>query len=205
MEGEFRASHKGIISHSEEIAFYNGNAWELYKLKQIFNLLTKHTISTQTKRFFMGIFDSMLVKFGATIVGTIALALPVFFDRFQRYSSNNKTENAAVITKDYIKNSTLVISLAKSIGKIIISYKDLQNLAGYLSSVNELDQVIKEINKGKYQRLQVDETLADKYKGGVINNEDFIEFNHVPIITPNGELLMKDINFKVSFYLNLLL
>lgn len=197
MEGEFRANHKGLITHSEEIAFYNGNSWELNKLSETYKLLNKHMIDTQSKKFFMGIFDSMLVKFGATIIGTIALAMPVFFDKLKRYAGKNKSENAATITKDYMQNSSLLISLAKSIGKIIISYKDLQNLAGYLSSVSDLDQIIVEINKGQYQRVQVDQTLDDKYKGGVIKEADYIQFEDVPIITPNGELLMKDINFKI--------
>lgn len=206
MEGKFRANHKEIISHSEEIAFYNGNKWELNKLKDTFKTLYKHIISVQNKKFFMGVFDSMLVKFGATIVGTCALAFPIFFDKYQRYSSKNKSENTAVITKDYIQNSSLLISLAKSIGKIIVSYKDLQNLAGYLSSVNELDQVIEDLNKEKYHRKQIDENVAKKYcSKGQVHIDDHIEFNHVPIITPNGELLIEDINFKVSSIVIILL
>lgn len=199
MEGEFRANHKSILTHSEEIAFYNGNSWELNKLTETFKLLTNHIKSVQFKKFAMGIFDSMLVKFGATIIGTIALAMPIFFDKFERYKLKNKNENTAVITKDYLKNSSLLISLAKSVGKIIVSYKDLQNLAGYLSSVNDLDKVIVQVSLGKYKIKQVDESLELKYKGGVIEESNFIEFNEVPIITPNGELLMSNINFKVHF------
>lgn len=117
-------------------------------LSNTFKLLTKHIKSVQLKKFAMGTFDSMLVKFGATIVGTIGLALPIFFDKFQKYNIiKNKNESAAVITKDYMKSSSLLINLAKSVGKLIISYKDLQNLAGYLTSVNELDQVIKDVAK----------------------------------------------------------
>jgi ATP-binding cassette subfamily D (ALD) protein 3 len=185
--------------HSEEIAFYNGNVWEMTRLSETFKILTSHMKSVQFKKFLMGIFDSMLVKFGATIVATIALALPIFFDTFKKYSIKNKSDIPAVITKDYIKNSSLLISLSKSIGRIIISYKDIQNLAGYLSSVNELDQVIKEVARGDYKRTQVDSSLAEKYVGGTVGSDDFIEFNDVPIITPNGELLIKNINFKVSF------
>ena len=198
LEGEFRANHKKIISHSEEIAFYNGNTWEMSRLSETFKILTKHIKSVLIKKYFMGIFDSMLVKFGATIVGTIALALPVFYDREQRYSKNTKSENTALITKDYIKNSSLLISLAKSIGKIIISYKDIQSLAGYMSSVNDLDQVIKEVARGDYHRVQVKNEIVEKYKGGVIHSDDFIEFSEVPIVTPNGELLIQDIHFKIK-------
>lgn len=143
----------------------------------------------------MEVFDSILVKFGATIVGTIALAIPVFID--PRFKNDKSGKFVADITKDYMKNSSLLISLAKSIGKIIISYKDLQNLAGYSCSVNELAQVIKEVTEGKYVRQQVNEEIVAKYTGGSIEEADFIEFSDVPIITPNGELLMENINFKI--------
>ncbi len=166
-------------------------------LSNTFKLLTKHIKSVQLKKFAMGTFDSMLVKFGATIIGTIGLALPIFYDKFQRYNIKNKNESAAVITKDYMKSSSLLINLAKSVGKLIISYKDLQNLAGYMTSVNELDQVIKDVAKGNYERTQVNESLIEAYKGGKISEDEFIEFSNVPIITPNGELLMKEINFKI--------
>jgi ATP-binding cassette, subfamily D (ALD), member 3 len=197
LDGEFRANHKKIIDHSEEIAFYNGNDWEFNKLSDNFNNLTKHINSVLIKKFFMGIFDAMLVKFGATIVGTIILGMPVFTGKFERYKQRNKNQNAAEITKDYIQNSSLLQNLAKAIGKVIISYKDLQDLSGYTYLVNELAQVISDINMKKYSRNQIDQSLVEKYTGGVIEENDFIEFQDVPIITPNGEGLIEHINIKV--------
>lgn len=199
MEGEFRANHKKVINHSEEIAFYNGNSWELKKLNETFASLTNHISSVHLKKYFMGIFESMLTKFGATIVGTIILALPVFTGKFAKYNQENKNSSAAEITKDYIQNSSLLNNLAKAIGKIIVSYKDLQSLSGYTFLVKELSQVIDDINLGKYERKQIgDEGLLSKYVSGKLEEADFIEFNDIPIITPNGECLMQNINFKVQ-------
>lgn len=198
MEGEFRASHKKVIDHSEEIAFYNGNNWELNKLNDVFKTLTNHLNLMYVKKFFMGIFDSMLVKFGATIIGTCILALPVFTGRFARYNQDNKNSNAAEITKDFIHNNALLVNLAKAIGKFIGTYKDLQTLSGYTFLVKELSQVVDDVKYGKYDRKQVDEDIIKKYTGGKMEEADFIEFNDVPIITPNGEALVENINFKVS-------
>ena len=36
LEGQFRACHKALIDHSEEIAFYRGNQWELIRLNSCF-------------------------------------------------------------------------------------------------------------------------------------------------------------------------
>jgi ATP-binding cassette, subfamily D (ALD), member 3 len=40
--------------------------------------LYKHIDMTLVKKFWMGIFDSMLVKYGAVMVGYAVVGLPVF-------------------------------------------------------------------------------------------------------------------------------
>ena len=42
------------------------------------------------------------------------------------------------ITRDYIKNSSLLINLAKAIGRLVISYKEVQHLAGYTSLISQV-------------------------------------------------------------------
>lgn len=70
----------------------------------------------------MGVFDSMLVKYGAFMVGYGVLGLPVFGSKSSQY--NQKVgDDAGALTKDYIRNSSLLINLAKAIGKLVISYK----------------------------------------------------------------------------------
>jgi ATP-binding cassette subfamily D (ALD) protein 3 len=114
LEGEFRACHSALISHSEEIAFYKGNKYEQKKINETFEELIQHINSMYNKKFFMGIFDSMVVKYGAVMTGYSILGLPVFgkqSERYQKLSGND----ASVITKDYIRNSSLLINLAKVI------------------------------------------------------------------------------------------
>jgi len=38
LEGDFRACHSNLITHSEEIAFYQGNNWEEIRLNNSFNV-----------------------------------------------------------------------------------------------------------------------------------------------------------------------
>lgn len=70
----------------------------------------------------MGVFDSMLVKYGAFIVGYGVLGIPVFGSNSQEYLKKMGSD-ASAITNDYIRNSSLLINLAKAIGKLVISYK----------------------------------------------------------------------------------
>ena len=60
----------------------------------------------------MGIFYSILTKYGAVMVGYAILGLPVFY--LKNYDATS-TKEAALVTKDYIKNSHLLINLAKVI------------------------------------------------------------------------------------------
>ena len=110
LEGEFRACHSALISHSEEIAFYKGNKWEQKRVNETFEELISHIKNIYEKKFYMGIFDAMTVKYGAVMGGYVILGLPVF-----KRNPIGKNSSASHITKEYIKNSSLLINLAKVI------------------------------------------------------------------------------------------
>jgi ATP-binding cassette subfamily D (ALD) protein 3 len=86
LEGEYRAKHTDLISHSEEIAFYNGSKWEKNHINAKFYELHDHIKRVLYKRFLMGIFDSMLVKYGAVCTGYTVLGLPIFGRNKERYA-----------------------------------------------------------------------------------------------------------------------
>lgn len=99
--------------------------------------------------------------------------------------------------KDYVRNTGLLINLAKAIGKIIISYKELQNVAGYTYLMHEVDSVITDIEKGNFERkILYPEKVANK--GIVEYNSNRLEFSHVPIIAPNGETIIDEVNFSLE-------
>jgi ATP-binding cassette subfamily D (ALD) protein 3 len=52
------------------------------------------------------------------------------------------------ITRDYVRNSSLLINLAKAIGRLTISYKEIQELAGYTSLVADINEVFQNLRKG---------------------------------------------------------
>lgn len=77
------------------------------------------------KRLFMGTFDSLLVKYGAVIIGYAVVGLPVFGSDSKAYLERIGNDPSA-ITRDYVRNSSLLINLAKAIGRLVISYKEIQ-------------------------------------------------------------------------------
>lgn len=154
LEGEYRAKHNDLINHSEEVAFYNGAIWERTKINAKFNDLYRHILFVLYKRFLMGIYDSMLVKYGALFVGYSILGLPVFGHRSEEYLKTI-SEDESKITKDYVRNSSLLINLSKAIGRIVVSYKEVQSLAGYTTLIYEMKEVLDDLEHGKYKRMMV--------------------------------------------------
>lgn len=149
-----------MLTHSEEIAFYNGSAWERRAIDNGFMKLYSHISYVLGKRFLMGIYDSMLVKYGAVMVGYAVVGLPVFGPNSEAYLAKHG-DNQAQITKDYVRNSSLLINLAKAIGRLVVSYKEVQNLAGYTTLINEMDEVLNDLSAGRYQRVMVTEDPSD--------------------------------------------
>ena len=210
IEGEYRSKHTDLLNHSEEIAFYNGSDWEKKRINDKFYELVNHIKFVLHKRFLMGIFDSMLVKYGAVMVGYTVVGLPVFGPGREKYlkSINN---DPTKITKDYVRNSSLLINLAKAIGRIVVSYKDLQNLAGYTTLISEMDEVLTDLKNGRFKRTQVTESSETdgnkkveimaynkmESKGKIITSDD-LQFIDVPILSPNGDILVEKMNFHIK-------
>jgi ATP-binding cassette, subfamily D (ALD), member 3 len=155
----------------------------------------------------MGIFDSMLVKYGAVMIGYTVVGLPVFGPGREKYLASIK-DDPNRITKDYVRNSSLLINLAKAIGRIVVSYKDVQNLAGYTSLIHEMDDVLGDLKNGKFRRTQVTATqdgtatqevlkLNDMTNKGKIIVSDNMRFEDVPILSPNGDVLVEKMNFEI--------
>lgn len=72
----------------------------------------------------MGIFDGLLVKYGAVMAGYGIMGLPVFGPNKEEYLRKIGNDKSA-ITRDYVSNSSLLINLAKAIGRLVVSYKEI--------------------------------------------------------------------------------
>jgi len=76
------------------------------------------------KRFIMGIFDSMLVKYGAVTVGYAVVGLPVFGPNSEEYLKS-VGDNTSDLMSDYIRNSSMLVNLSKAVGRLVVSYKEI--------------------------------------------------------------------------------
>jgi len=86
------------------------------------------------------------------------------------------------------------------------SYKDLAELAGYTARVCELLDTFEDVKKGSYQKSSVqsggkgDDAAARGLlsgRGEAEESNDLIRFENVPIVSPNGDILIKAMSFEV--------
>jgi ATP-binding cassette subfamily D (ALD) protein 3 len=67
LEGEFRFVHSRVLTHAEEIAFYQGGKTELQAVNRAYHKVQDQGEEVMQLRFFHGIFDSVFVKYLATV------------------------------------------------------------------------------------------------------------------------------------------
>lgn len=82
------------------------------------------------------------------MVGYFVLAKP----SMNFFSSSTEKSNMVQLTGDYIRNGSLMINLAKAMGRIVVTYKDAQTILGYTSLLTETKKVLDDLEKGKYIR-----------------------------------------------------
>ena len=99
-------------------------------------------------------------------------------------------------------NRRLLLSSSDAFGRIAFSYKEITELAGYTSRVSTLLDAMDDIHRGFYKKKLVssgnaDENLAIlKERGEIVEGND-IDFQDVPIVSPNGDILVRRLSFFV--------
>ena len=172
------------------------------KTNKSFRKLVLHILRILKMKIFMGTFDGMLVKYGAVVTGYTIVGLPVFGKGHKEYLKKTGGD-ASVITRDYIRNSSLLINLAKATGRFIVSYKTIQSLAGFTSLISEMIEVLDDLPHNRYTRTMIKDSSIKidpnhNIQKGKLKQSDEISLANVPIITPNGDTIVNDISFEIK-------
>ncbi|XP_078353944.1 ATP-binding cassette sub-family D member 3-like isoform X1 [Oculina patagonica] len=213
-EGEFRFVNSRLITNSEEIAFYQGGKREKLTIEKTFQRLVNHLRHFIQFRFSMGIIDNIIAKYIATVVGFSVVSRPFLSKSSTRHINSTHSERM----EDYYRSGRMLVKMAEAIGRLVLAGRELTRLAGYTSRVSELMNVLTDLNKGKYQRTMIssqskgDDAAQDKIpkdslvpnQGEIVETDHLIRFEHVPLVTPNGDLLVNDLSFEVRSGMNVL-
>lgn len=116
----------------------------------------------------------------------------------------------------------MLVKLAEAIGRLVLAGREMSRLAGFTARVTELMNVLKDVNEGRYQRTMVSLENGEKENGekealenGVVQplipgagriifQDNIIRFQKVPLVTPNGDVLVKELSFEVKSGMNVL-
>ncbi|CAI9561408.1 unnamed protein product, partial [Staurois parvus] len=209
-EGEYRYVNSRLITNSEEIAFYNGNKREKLTIHSAFNKLVEHLHTFILFRFSMGFVDSIIAKYLATVVGYLVVSRPFLTPNHPRHLNSSHAE----LLEDYYQSGRMLLRMSQALGRIVLAGREMTRLAGFTARITELMQVLKDLNQGKYERTMVSQQDKESESGPsiplipgsgrIINADNIIKFEHVPLATPNGDILIRDLNFEVRSGTNVL-
>ncbi|RDX56213.1 hypothetical protein OH76DRAFT_1337713 [Lentinus brumalis] len=198
LSGNFRHTHSRLAEFAEEIAFFGGEETEKMLVEREYAGLVKHENRVLGRRWWHGCVEEGIVKWLWGSFGLCICAIPVFF----------KLPGVAALdmggrTEGFVTNRRLLLSASDAFGRVMYSYKDLQELAGYTTRVALLLETMEDVKKGKFEKALVSSaTIEDNAKilkgRGVVYESEEIEFENVPIVTPNGDILVRSLSFYVK-------
>uniref|UniRef100_A0A2I3GKZ4 ATP binding cassette subfamily D member 3 n=1 Tax=Nomascus leucogenys TaxID=61853 RepID=A0A2I3GKZ4_NOMLE len=210
-EGEYRYVNSRLITNSEEIAFYNGNKREKQTVHSVFRKLVEHLHNFILFRFSMGFIDSIIAKYLATVVGYLVVSRPFLDLSHPRHLKSTHSE----LLEDYYQSGRMLLRMSQALGRIVLAGREMTRLAGFTARITELMQVLKDLNHGKYERTMVSQQEKGiegvqvipliPGAGEIIIADNIIKFDHVPLATPNGDVLIRDLNFEVRSGANVLI
>lgn len=171
----------------------------------------------------------MIVKYLWSACGYCLISIPVFFapevkklaaiggstaPNADAHVSDDEGRSIASRTENYISNRRLLLALADAGGRLMYSWKDIAELAGYTSRVFALLSTLHELDAGNLQTVaKPADWPADKpfYDLGHINGKtllaparDGLALSHVPIVAPapgldrGGEELIRPLDIKIA-------
>ncbi|KAG5728570.1 ATP-binding cassette sub-family D member 2 [Termitomyces sp. T112] len=197
LSGSLRHTHSRIAEFAEEIAFLNGEQTEKILLDREYSSVLRHETNVLTRRWWFGCVEEGVIKWLWGAYGLVLCSIPVFLKLpGTRLDLGGRTE-------DFVTNRRLLLSSSDAFGRVMYSYKDLSELAGYTARVSLLLDTMKDVRRGKFEKALVSSATigenANILRGhGQIIESDDIQFENVPIITPNGDVLVKSLSFQVK-------
>ena len=176
LEGEFRFQHSRLIDHAEEVALYHGQEAEKDTLDKGYFTLIKHVNYILRQRFYHGFMEDYVIKYIWGSLGLILCSVPVFVKL-----PGKVVMNMGERSESFVTNRRMLLAASDAFGRIMFSYREVMELAGYTSRVDSLLNVMDDIRSGHFEKKLVSSSGTNnneevlKGRGQVVESSD-IEF-----------------------------
>lgn len=198
LEGDFRHQHTRLINHNEEIALYAGQGPEKDTLDKGYFTMIKQANFVLRRHLYHDFMNDYVIKYFWGALGLALCSVPVFFKLPGKTIMNMSDRSESFVT-----NRRLLLSANEAFGRLMSSYKEVLELSGYTSRVSTLLEVMDDISAGKFTKNLVSSSGTEsnaevlKGRGKIIESRD-ISFVDVPIISPNGDVLVPALSFSLK-------
>ncbi|KDR16020.1 ATP-binding cassette sub-family D member 2 [Zootermopsis nevadensis] len=222
-KGYLRHIHARIITNAEEIAFYGGQKVELSQLERAYGSLVDQMNTIFSQRLWYVMLEQFLMKYVWSSTGMIMVSLPILTSSRREEQDCSADGGVSERTQYFTTARNLLISGADAVERLMSSYKEVVELAGYTSRVGDMLDVFEDASHGKYQRTVVT-TSESKHSGrnsgfrmefkngqpvakGVLceTRDGTIVLENVPIVTPNCDVVCPNLTFTVTPGMHLLI
>ncbi|KAI9325924.1 ABC transporter transmembrane region 2-domain-containing protein [Zopfochytrium polystomum] len=203
LEGEFRFTHSRLVENAEEVALFSGEDVEKDILDSSYMKMIRHVNRLLKARFWHGVLEDFIIKYFWGAIGFVLCGIPIFIDMPGSAGSGLDLGNR---TQGFVTTRRLLLQSSEATGRLMYAWKDVAELAGFTSRVSELLDVFDDVGSNKYQKALASSANEDILKGrGDFVESENIEFKGVPIVSPNGDVLVKDLTFNVNPGMHLLI
>uniref|UniRef100_A0A914RG87 ABC transmembrane type-1 domain-containing protein n=1 Tax=Parascaris equorum TaxID=6256 RepID=A0A914RG87_PAREQ len=119
----------------------------------------------------------------------------------------------------YYNSGRMMFKLAEALGRLALAGREMTRLAGFTTRVDMLIDVLDDLEKGYYRKAMIKaanrknsnaenslplNSIADGVGGELIIEDNVIRFEKVPLMTPNGDVLIDSLDLEVPSGRNVL-
>ncbi|KAK3932272.1 ATP-binding cassette sub-family D member 2 [Frankliniella fusca] len=220
-KGFLRSIHSRVITNAEEIAFYGGHKVELTHLQRAYQTLVQQKNYIFQQRLWYVMVEQFLMKYVWSGTGMVMVALPIVMGtRLQGGADGTSDSGVSERTQYFTTARNLLVSGADAVERLMSSYKEVVELAGYTSRVGEMLDVFGDVGEGRYKRTM---TSATKQKSKGIDKLEFrdgqpvakgkitestdgsIALIDVPVVTPNCDVVVPSLTLVIHQGMHLLI
>ncbi|XP_013914702.1 PREDICTED: ATP-binding cassette sub-family D member 4 [Thamnophis sirtalis] len=198
LEGDFRFKHMQLRVNAESVAFYRAGEVEHmrtnYKLQNL--LKTQRELIGKELWLYIGIntFDYL-----GAILSYVMIAIPIFNGV---YDDLNPTELSSLVSK----NAFVSIYLIHCFSILIDLSTTVSDVAGYTHRIGELQEVLLDLSKKQNHTESEDKLDFDSIsREKRVSSDTAFVLEHVSLAAPSKNLLIKDLNMRVTQGDNLLI